>query len=216
MWRTRWTVPAGWVGDVSHPPVLLVFNHIGDRNPHRTVLRLIELTRHLWAGKRQRGGHHLYDGKIPIIATGLCNLRQHGPAGPVFLRFGRDHMQPLLEAIGNPRREAADAREREEATARQEECQAQVCCAAEQKAAEREASRPVCADCGAKFTDQRWKAIHPTGWDAPKDIHPYLCEDCKYQAVTAVRQQQANGEHQEHEQPRPEQKAGDWLSRLRC
>ncbi|MDJ0465498.1 hypothetical protein [Streptomyces sp. H27-C3] len=28
---------------------------------------------------------------------------------PVFLRFGRDHMQPLLETIGNPRLEVADA-----------------------------------------------------------------------------------------------------------
>ncbi|WP_052192984.1 hypothetical protein ACFE3N_29590 (plasmid) [Streptomyces albidoflavus] len=46
--------------------------------------------------ERQRGGHHLYDRKIPIIAVVLTNLREHGPAGPVFLRFGRDHLQPLL------------------------------------------------------------------------------------------------------------------------
>ncbi|MER6074382.1 hypothetical protein ABT187_37295 [Streptomyces sp. NPDC001817] len=47
-------------------------------------------------------------------------------AGPVFLRFGRDHMQPLLQAIGNPRRDAADVREREAARARQEEYRAQL------------------------------------------------------------------------------------------
>ncbi|MEV3851948.1 hypothetical protein AB0N56_34710 [Streptomyces microflavus] len=58
------------------------------------------MTRHLWQGKRQRGGNHLYDGKL---AVGLKNLREQRPVGPVFLRFGRDHMQPLLEAIGNPR-----------------------------------------------------------------------------------------------------------------
>lgn len=94
MWRTRWTAPATWPGDATHPPVLLVFNHIGERNPNRTIPRLMELTRHLWQGERQKGGHHHDDGKIPIIATGLRNLRQHGPTGPVFLRFGRDHMQP--------------------------------------------------------------------------------------------------------------------------
>ncbi|MFE2038597.1 replication-relaxation family protein [Streptomyces scopuliridis] len=33
MWRTRWTAPDTWSGDRSHPPVLLVFNHIGERNP---------------------------------------------------------------------------------------------------------------------------------------------------------------------------------------
>ncbi|MFJ3786835.1 hypothetical protein [Streptomyces sp. NPDC090093] len=89
MWRTRWTVPQGRYGDAPHPPVLLVFNRIGERNPNRTVPHLMELTRHLWQGERQRGGHHLYDRKIPIIAVGLNQLREHGPAGPVFARFGR-------------------------------------------------------------------------------------------------------------------------------
>ncbi|MGW5666281.1 hypothetical protein ACWEWG_40820 [Streptomyces sp. NPDC003758] len=85
---------------MPHPPVLLVFNHIGARDPNRTVSRLIELTRYLWEEQRQRGGYYLYDGKTPIIATGLRNLRQHGPAGPVFLRFGRDH--PATEHQGVP------------------------------------------------------------------------------------------------------------------
>ncbi|MET9656759.1 replication-relaxation family protein [Streptomyces sp. NPDC006510] len=165
MWRTRWSAPATWSGDATYPPVLLVFNRIGERNPNRTVPRLQELTRHLWQGEHQRGGHHHYDGKIPIIAVGLGNLREHGPAGSVFLRFGRDHMQPLLEAIGNPRREAADAREAEESKARQAEYQAQVRRAAQEQAAkqaaEREARRPICTGCGAKFTDARWEAVQP-------------------------------------------------------
>ncbi|MGY3206336.1 hypothetical protein ACVW19_006933 [Streptomyces sp. TE5632] len=90
------------------------------------------------------------------------------PAGPVFLRFGREHMQPLREAIGNPCREVADARAREEAKARQDGYQAQVRRAAQEqaakKAAEREARRPVCAGCGAKFTDERWKTAQATNW----------------------------------------------------
>ena len=45
MWRTRWTVPEDRYGEEPHPPVLLVFNHIGERNPNRTKPRLQELRR---------------------------------------------------------------------------------------------------------------------------------------------------------------------------
>ncbi|MFG2220424.1 replication-relaxation family protein [Streptomyces sp. NPDC048685] len=203
MWRTRWTAPAGRIADVPHPPVLLVFNHIGERNPKRTIPRLQELTRHLWQGERQHGGHHLYDGKIPIVAVGLSNLRKHGPAGAVFARFGRDHPQPLLEAIGNPRREAADAREQDEARARQMEYKAQVQRAAQEQAAkkatEREARRPVCTGCGAKFTDARWEVAQETDWGTPKDSHPHLCDACKQRAVAAGGGQAAG--KQEHQEP---------------
>lgn len=203
MWRTRWSAPATWSGDAAYPPVLLVFNRIGERNPNRTIPRLMELTRHLWQGERQKG-FHVYDGSIPIIATGLNQLREHGPASPVFLRFGRAQMQPLLEAIGNPRREAAEARAREEARTHQEEHQAQVQRAAREqaakKAAEREARRPVCADCGAKFTDERWETAQATDWDGPKDSHPHLCDACKHKA-SAVAQET---DRQERPEPLPD------------
>ncbi|MFE1735108.1 replication-relaxation family protein [Streptomyces bacillaris] len=194
MWRTRWTVPEGRYGDAPHPPVLLVFNRIGERNPNLTVPRLQELTRHLWQGERQRGGHHLYDRKIPIIAVGLNQLREHGPAGPVFARFGRSGPQTLLEAIGNPRREAADAREHEKAKARAAAYQAELRRAAQEQAAkqaaEREARRPVCTGCGAKFTDARWAAVQPKDWGATKDSHPQLCDTCKRAAVAAAQEGQ--------------------------
>ncbi|WP_406500795.1 hypothetical protein OG936_33500 [Streptomyces sp. NBC_00846] len=166
MWRTRWHAPTDRPGDQPYPPVLLVFNRIGERNPNRTAPRLMELTRHLWQGERQRGGYHLYDNKIPIVVVGLNNLRKHGPAGPVFGPFGRDYSQTLLEAIGNPRLDAAHAREAAENRARQEEYQAQVRRAAQEQAAkqeaEREARRPVCTGCGARFTNDRWAAVHAT------------------------------------------------------
>ncbi|MEQ6028297.1 hypothetical protein SOM70_37745 [Streptomyces salinarius] len=46
-------------------------------------------------------------------------LKEHGPAGAVFRPFGRPHNQTLIEAIGNPRREAHDARQQAEYAARQ-------------------------------------------------------------------------------------------------
>ncbi|MFF7183201.1 hypothetical protein [Streptomyces sp. NPDC008121] len=215
MWRTRWTVPEGRYGDVPHPPVLLVFNRIGERNPNRTVPRLMELTRHLWQGERLPGGHHLYDRKIPIIATGLNQLRQHGPAGPVFVRFGRSGPQTLLEAIGTPRREAADIREQEEAKARAAQYQAQVRRAAQehdakkaaeaaQQAAQREARRPACAHCGTRFTDERWEAAEKTHWGDPVDTHPQLCDGCKHGAVAVASTVPAPGRQEEHQEPLPE------------
>ncbi|MFJ8692625.1 hypothetical protein [Streptomyces roseolilacinus] len=115
---------------------------------------------------------------MPIIAVGLRNLREHGPTGDVFARFGRDLPQHLWEAIGNPHRKAADARAREEARVRQEEYRAKAERAAQEQAAkktaEREAHRPVCAGCGAKFTDERWEAAQATDWGTPKDSHTHF------------------------------------------
>ncbi|WP_260334609.1 replication-relaxation family protein [Streptomyces beigongshangae] len=207
MWRTRWNAPATFSGNAIHPPVLLVFNRLGERNPDRTIPRLMELTRHLWQGERHKG-YHDYDGRIPIIATGLKNLSQHGPAGQVFLRFGRTHKQHLWEAIGNPRREVATARAREETARAQAEHRAKVQRAAQEQAAkqaaEREARRPVCADCGEKFTDERWEAAQATDWGTPKDSHPHLCDGCKHTAGAVASAVPTPSRQEKHQEPLPE------------
>ncbi|MFH9605599.1 hypothetical protein ACH4MK_33505 [Streptomyces rochei] len=217
MWRTRWWVPDGRHSDQPHPPLLLVFNRIGPRNPNTVIAQLAELTERHWKGTWYDAGFHMYDGKLPIVVTGMKQLKEHGPAEAVFQRFGRPHNQTLLEAIGNPRREAHDARQQAEYAAREREYKEQLRPIAAQQRAEREARRPVCAGCGTRFTDERWKAIEPAGWGAPRETHPHLCDDCKQRAITAVRQaEEAGPEHQEHDQAVPEQKAGGtWLSRFR-
>ncbi|MFH8295425.1 replication-relaxation family protein [Streptomyces sp. NPDC018059] len=218
MRRTRWWMPDGRHSDRPHPPLLLVFNRIGPRNRNTVIAQLAELTEWHWKGTWYEGGTHMYDGKLPIVVTGMKQLKEHGPAGAVFRRFGRPYNQTLLEAIGNPRREAYDARKQAEYEAREREYKEQLHRAAEQKRAEREARRPVCAGCGARFTDERWKAIEPAGWDAPRETHPHLCDDCKQRAITAERQaQQPAPEYQGQDQAVPEQKAGGgtWLSRFR-
>ncbi|MFE1013758.1 hypothetical protein ACFW4M_20980 [Streptomyces sp. NPDC058794] len=75
----------------------------------------------------------------------------------------------------------------------------------------------MCAGCGIRFTDERWKAVEPAGRGTPRDRHPHLCDACKQRAITAERQAALAGpEHQEHGQAVPEQKAGGtWLSRFR-
>ncbi|MFJ3251163.1 replication-relaxation family protein [Streptomyces sp. NPDC086782] len=216
IWRTRWWAPDGRNGDQPHPPLLLVFNRIGPRNPNTVIAQLAELTQRHWKGTAYEGGFHMYDGKLPIVVTGMKQLKEHGPAGAIFRRFGRPQNQTLLEAIGNPRREAHAARQQAEHEARQREYKKQLRRAAEQQRAERESRRPVCAGCGTRFTDARWKAIEPAGWGAPRETHPHLCDDCKQRAVTAECQaEQAGHEHQENDQAVPEQKPTGWLSRLR-
>ncbi|MFD7206281.1 hypothetical protein [Streptomyces sp. NPDC059893] len=177
--------------------------------------RVAGLTRHHWQGRWYRGGgFYSYDGCIPVVATTLELLREHGPAGPAFWRFGREERRPLLDAIGNSRRDAALARSRQAAREEQQR-------RAEREAAEREAQRPVCADCGHKFTDDRLEATDFRNWQNPAS-HPHLCEDCQSRAVAVEQQAEADErDRQEQERLRQEQeaeaaqKAGGWLSRFR-
>ncbi|MER7497975.1 replication-relaxation family protein [Streptomyces pharetrae] len=217
MWRTRWSAPPSDEYERVHPPVLLVFHQVGQRSAKSQMARVADLTRHHWQGRwHPEGGYHSYDRCIPIVATTLEELRAHGPAGPAFWRFGRDHRQPLLDAIGNARRDAYLARRRQ--AAREEQRRRE-----EREAAQREARRPVCADCGQKFTDARWEAIGYTRDWRKRQSHPHLCEDCQDRAVAAEQQAEADErERQEQERLRQEaeeqaaaQKVGGWLSRFR-
>ncbi|XIE81659.1 hypothetical protein AB6O49_34875 [Streptomyces sp. SBR177] len=143
MWPTRWWVPEGRRGDQPPPPLLLVFNRIGPRNPGTVIAQLAELTERHWKGTWYKGGFHMYDGKLPIVVTDMKQLKEHGPAGAVFRRFCRPHNQTLLEAIGNPRREAHDARQQAWYAARQREHQEELRRIAAQHRAERPAVRCV-------------------------------------------------------------------------
>ncbi|MFF3558316.1 replication-relaxation family protein [Streptomyces tsukubensis] len=169
MWRTRWSAPPWDEYERVHPPVLLVFHQVGKRSAKNQMERVADLTRSHWQGRwYEERGYHSYDGCIPIVATTLERLREHGPAGPAFWRYGRDRLEPLLDAIGNPRRDAYLARRRQAAREEGER-------RAEREAAEREARRPVCTTCGAKFTDDRWQSVR-SSWRSETDG---LCGPCE-------------------------------------
>ncbi|CAM5740359.1 hypothetical protein SALBM311S_02689 [Streptomyces alboniger] len=206
MRRTRWSAPDPQWGDATHPPVLPVFNQVGKRPALQQMKKVAALTREHWQGQ-WADGFHLYNDKMPIVTTTLDLLREHGPAGPAFWRFGREDRQNLFDAIGNPRRDAALARRAEDARRRQA-----------QEAAEREAQRPVRSDCGQKFTDDRWNASTRVDWGRG-DSHPHLCGDCKRRALEAERQaEQAERERQEQEcqeAETPQASRARWLSRFR-
>ncbi|WP_078635886.1 replication-relaxation family protein [Streptomyces sp. NRRL F-2890] len=174
-WRTLY----GDSGREGHPPVAVVFTGAGPRSLANREQQLGELTRSHWAGHRRSASSWLepeesyvdYSDAIPIIATTLDLLREHGPLGAVWWRYGHSGRETLADALANPddkhaynvrrqkRDDATDARRRAEE-------------------AEREASRPVCTSCGSKFTDARRSQVEI--W--PNDAHPGLCARCAAQA----------------------------------
>ncbi|WRZ96467.1 replication-relaxation family protein (plasmid) [Streptomyces sp. NBC_01007] len=218
LWRTRWSAPEGEAFERVHPPVLLVFHQAGKRSAKSQMAKVAGLTRPHWQGRWHReDGYDSYDGCIPIVVTTLDLLREHGPTGPAFWRFGRDHREPLLDAIGNPRRDAALASRRQAAREEQRRREAR-------EAAAQEARRPFCTDCGNKFSDDRWAAVVDVrDWSQPRESHPHLCEDCQDRAIAAQAQAEADecerqeqeGLRQEAEEQAAAQKAGGWLSRFR-
>ncbi|MFF9810683.1 hypothetical protein ACF1G5_37275 [Streptomyces coeruleorubidus] len=169
-------------------------------------MRAAELTGEHWQGQAA-DVFHLCKGKMPIVANTLELLREDGSAGPVFWCFGREGRQNFWDAIGNPRRDVALARRAEEA---------RLCLA--QEAAEREAQRPVCGECGQKFADDRWQAGIAFDWGRGGG-HPHLCDDCKARVLEAERPaEQAERERQEQERQEAAaqaSKAGGWLGRGR-
>lgn len=48
MWRTRWWVPDGRHSEQPYPPLLLVFNRFGPRNPNTVIAQLTEPTQRHW------------------------------------------------------------------------------------------------------------------------------------------------------------------------
>ncbi|WP_405915228.1 replication-relaxation family protein [Streptomyces sp. NBC_00728] len=119
LWRTCWSAPEEEAFERAHPPVLLVFPQAGKRSDKSQMAKVAGLTRPHWQGRwHHEDGYDSYDGCIPIVATTLDLLREHGPTGSAFWHFGRDHREPMLDAIGNPRRDAALASRRQAAPRR--------------------------------------------------------------------------------------------------
>ncbi|MFI5534213.1 hypothetical protein ACIA8O_37325 [Kitasatospora sp. NPDC051853] len=87
-------------------------------------------------GKAGGDGWHEYDDAVPVVATTLQLLAEHGPLGPVWWRFGRAGRSSLLEALDSPHtREAYDERQQaREEKARQEHAELMATLA--------------CSDCG--------------------------------------------------------------------
>jgi hypothetical protein len=86
-----------------------------------------------------------YGQAVPVLVTTLEQLQQHGADAAVWRRLGRTGEQTLTAALDNPDGDALYRRQAARADADEEQ----------RRAAEREARRPVCKRCGAKFLPQR-------------------------------------------------------------
>ncbi|MFD5084993.1 replication-relaxation family protein [Kitasatospora sp. NPDC058406] len=96
-----------------HPPVALVFGgNLGPVALTNRIAAVEELSTQYWRPTRYRGGSAWtdnpdpyfsnYGNKIPIIATTLDRLREHGLTGPCWHRFGHPGFTTLHQALADP------------------------------------------------------------------------------------------------------------------
>ncbi|MFE3527140.1 hypothetical protein ACFXOD_37365 [Streptomyces sp. NPDC059161] len=109
---------------------------------------------------------------MPVVVTELERITAdpEGAAGKVWRRLGREEWQTLPEALDNPDGDRLYAAQWKAARDRR----------VEREAAEREAKRPVCARCGAKFSDERWQQVRQSSWPGKWDD---LCGECAKESV---------------------------------
>ncbi|MCF3105351.1 replication-relaxation family protein [Streptomyces roseoverticillatus] len=145
------------------PPLAFVFADTTAAKVANTVAVLEEAGRRYWAPRRYES---YYDGitardygqAVPVVVTTLEQLKEHGAGAAVWRRLGRRGEQTLTAALDNPDGDVLYRSQVARADAEEKR----------RRAAEREARRPVCSRCGAKFTDQRWEETTARGsaWKA--------------------------------------------------
>ncbi|MFJ3762549.1 hypothetical protein [Streptomyces sp. NPDC090080] len=151
LWR-RFYPPTGREGLV---PLAFVFADTTTAKVDNAVAVLGEAGRRYWAPRRYDSLYEKaitardYRQAVPVVATTLEQLQEHGADAAVWRRLGRDGEQTLTAALDNPDGHALYRAQ--EARADTED--------KERRAAQREAERPVCTRCGRKFTDERWEEI---------------------------------------------------------
>jgi hypothetical protein len=193
LWR-RVYPPTGREG---LPPVAFVFADTTAAKVANTVAVLEEAGRRYWAPRRydtyHRGITALdYGQAVPVLVTTLEQLQEHGAGAAVWRRLGRTGEQTLTAALDNPDGEALYRRQAARAEAEEEQ----------RRAAEREARRPVCMRCGAKFTDERWEET--TARDAWKAGDLSVCGSCHADDVAAQEAAAEAARRQAAAPPEPE------------
>ncbi|MGP3978937.1 replication-relaxation family protein [Streptomyces sp. 8N114] len=205
LWR-RFYPPTGREGT---PPLAFVFADTTPAKVANTVKVLEEAGRRHWCGTRYDPGGvwegvtaRDYSQAVPVIVTTLEELREHGAHAAVWRRLGRNGKQTLNAALDNPDGDALFHRQAEAARAKAER----------RRAAEREARRPVCTRCGAKFTDERWEqtTTRPRSWKAG-DLT--ICGTCH--ADDAARKKAADHSREATPAPQPEPEHDQEPGRLR-
>ncbi|MFD3452901.1 replication-relaxation family protein [Streptomyces sp. NPDC058691] len=119
LWSTLWQAS----GRDGFPPLAFVFTkQVGPKALQARIQEVARLSREHWQGQWCHGRHIEstgesdaywdYEGAVPLLATTLERLRQNGPRGAIWWRFGHGSAQGLIDALDNPDdRRAYDRRE---------------------------------------------------------------------------------------------------------
>ncbi|GAA2695370.1 replication-relaxation family protein [Streptomyces lunalinharesii] len=199
-----WERLYGPLGREGYPPLAIVFTkQVGPTAMKNRIARVQHLTEAHWAGEYQehgasygsdeRDGYTDYTDAVPILVTTLDRLREHGPLGPTWFRFGHRTWQTLPDALDNPDdhrdyRRRADERarrhkqqreqqEKQQERERQEEFERWKAEDAAAKAAKK--PDPVCERCGGPLEGSRFE-YDPLEDDAPPADGAH-CASCRIQ-----------------------------------
>ncbi|CAM5516586.1 MULTISPECIES: hypothetical protein [Streptomyces] len=163
----------------GYPPLAFVFADASETTMTNTIARLEREGRRFWEGRPYGPSEGFtavdYHQSIPMVVTTLPLLRQHGAHAGVWRRLGRAAWETLTEALDNPDGDRLHAE--------------QLRRAEERRAAQREAERPVCVRCGAKFTDERWAQTSPYSRQTGVG-NPALCGPCHQQDLDRAKAEQ--------------------------
>ncbi len=170
-----------WPGHTQpgYPPVALVVTDASPLALANRQQKVSDLARDAWGGSwwtirsddADGDGWRKYDDAVPVIATTLELLAEHGPLGPVWWRYGRNGARySLLDALESPDTRAAYD-ERQEA---REEKARQV------RQAHRELMETLaCADCGNVPRQESTTMYGPHGEQQWTRRPGGRCWDCK-------------------------------------
>ncbi|MGW6739295.1 replication-relaxation family protein [Streptomyces sp. NPDC055025] len=170
-------------GREGYVPVAFVFTGKTAAQRESRMRRLEQAARAYFGGTRHRGEAFTavdYHRAVPVVVTELERITADpaGAAGPVWRRLGHDEWQTLSEALDNPDGDRLYKVQLGEARRRQ----------AEREAAHREAQRPVCTQCGTKFTDERWQETKGFSWPGEWD---WLCGPCSKESADRAQAERA-------------------------
>ncbi|MCL7496081.1 replication-relaxation family protein [Streptomyces sp. MCA2] len=168
MWETLY----GPLGREGYPPLAIVFTkQVGSTAMNNRINSVMRLAEEYWAGQYcefatsygsdERDGYTDYTDAVPILVTTLDRLREHGPLGPVWFRFGHPTWQTFADALDDPDDERAfrlrqrrrdqlreQQREQEEQRRERERQEERERWAAREAAAEAAGEPdPVCQEC---------------------------------------------------------------------
>ncbi|MFF7216102.1 hypothetical protein ACFZAU_37165 [Streptomyces sp. NPDC008238] len=182
---------------------------VGPKALQARIQEVARLSREHWQGRRCYGpliestgridDYRDYEGAVPVLATTLDQLRQHGPRGKIWWRFGHGSAQVLTDALDNPDDRRAYDRRVEQHLAAQRAAWADEERREEDEHQRWRASLRPCSTCGSKFDPE----------DGPDPARGDECPRCRMQRERAAAEQ-AEAEA-ERERERRERRLDGWF-----